>query len=155
MAGFNWIYNLGGGRPLELAFFMKDSETLTKGDILNLESGEVDLAVTSDATLVGQMLGAFDPADEKNSSGVLTSGVVSGTDSTTRVKVIVNPDAVYETTDENDRDAGATLDITGATGAQTLTTSSNTEFVVVEDKNQASDKTRVMITPTAHYLSKT
>ena len=46
--GFEWRYNLSGGRPLILTFLMKDSETLTRGDMLNIESGEVDLAATAD-----------------------------------------------------------------------------------------------------------
>lgn len=154
MAGFAWRYNLSGGRPLIADLVAKDTETLTKGDILNLESGEVDLAVTSDTALIGVMLGAEDPANEKNSSGVLTPGVVSCTDSTTVVKAIVNPDAVYATTDNNARNAGATLDISGATGAQGLAASANTEFVVVERKRASTDETRVMIIPGIHYLLK-
>lgn len=154
MAGFNWEYNLSGGRPLILDFVMKDTETLTKGDLLNLESGQVDLAATADTALVGVMLGATDPRNEKDSSGVQTSGVVYGTTAVTIVKAVVNPDAVYSTTDSNARNAGVTLDIAGATGAQGVATSSNTEFVTVARKNQTSDPTLVMIIPAIHYLMK-
>ena len=149
--GFDWRYNISGGRPLILTFAMKDTETLTRGDMLNVESGEVDLAVTTDAVIAGIFVGPENPDDAVDGK----PGTVSGTDSTTIVKVIVNPDAVYA--DANDtvaRLAGATLDISGATGAQTVAASSNTEFVVVERKRQSSDETRLMICSSAHYLAK-
>ena len=149
--GFEWRYNISGGRPLILTFLMKDSETLTRGDMLNIESGEVDLAVTTDAAIAGIFVGPENPDDAVDGK----PGTVAGTDSTTIAKAIVNPDAVYA--DKNDTSArlpGATLDISGATGAQTLAASSNTEFVVVERKRQSSDETRVMICSSAHYLAK-
>ena len=149
--GFEWRYNVSGGRPLILTFLMKDSETLTRGDMLNIESGEVDLAVTSDAAIAGIFVGPENPNDAVDGK----PGTLSGTDSTTIVKAIVNPDAVYaDANDTNARLAGATLDISGTTGAQTLAASSNTEFVVVERKRQSSDETRVMICSSAHYLAK-
>ena len=149
--GFTWRYNVSGGRPLILKFLMKDSETFTKGDMLNLESGEVDLMVTSDVAAVGVFMGPDDPDDATDGQ----PGVVAGTDSTTLVQVIANPDAVYgDPNDTNARLAGALLDISGATGAQTLASASNNEFVVVERKRQASDETRVQFTAPTHYLSK-
>ena len=130
---------------------MKDSETFTRGDMMNVESGEVDLAVTTDVALAGIFVGPENPDDAVDGK----PGTVAGTDSTTLVKVIVNPDAVYaDANDTSARNAGATLDISGTTGAQTNATSSNTEFVVVERKRQASDETRVMICSTSHYLAK-
>jgi|TARA_R110000824_G_scaffold398027_1_gene601446 hypothetical protein len=149
--GFEYRYNLSGGRPLILTYLMKDTETLTRGDMLNIESGEVDLAVTTDTGIAGVFVGPEDPNDAVDGK----PGTVSGTDSTTLVKVIVNPDAVYaDASDTSARLAGATLDISGATGAQALATSSNTEFVVVERKRQSSDETRVMICTSAHFLAK-
>ena len=149
--GFEWRYNISGGRPLILTFLMKDSETLTRGDMLNLESGEVDLMVTTDVAAVGIFVGPENPNDATDGS----PGVLSGTDSTTIVKAIVNPDAVYA--DPNDTSArlpGALLDISGTTGAQTIAAASNNEFVVVERKRQSSDETRVQFTAPTHYLSK-
>jgi len=149
--GFDWRYNVSGGRPLILTFVMKDTETLTRGDMLNIESGEVDLAVTTDAAIAGIFVGPENPEDAVDGK----PGTLAGTDSTTIVKVIVNPDAVYA--DANDtvaRLAGALLDISGATGAQTVAASSNTEFVVVERKRQSSDETRLQICSSAHYLAK-
>jgi hypothetical protein len=151
MAGFEFAYTLNGGTPLIQTYFMKDTETFTLGDLMNVESGELDLAVTGDTALVGTFMGPHTPSDGKSGS----PGVVEGTDSVTRVRVIISPDAVYSVTDSNDRDAGATLDISGATGAQAVAASSNTEFVVVGDKQLDADPTYVMITPTAHFLAKT
>jgi len=149
--GFEWRYNVSGGRPLILTFAMKDTETLTRGDMLNVESGEVDLCATGDAAIAGVFVGPENPNDATDGE----PGKVSGTDSTTIVKAIVNPDAVYaDPNDTSARLAGATLDISGATGAQTLAASSNTEFVVVERKRQSSDETRVQICSSAHYLAK-
>ena len=154
MAGFEWKYNVSGGRPLVHTLYAKATETLTKGDIMNVETGEVDLAATADTALIGAFQGAENPDDEKNSSGVKTSGVVYCTDSTTIVKVIVNPDAVYATADSNARQPGATLDISGATGAQGVAASANTEFVVVERKRATADDTRVLIIATLHPFTK-
>ena len=149
--GFEWRYNVSGGRPLILTMAMKDTETLTRGDMLNVESGEVDLCATGDAAIAGVFVGPENPNDAVDGK----PGTVSGTDSTTIVKVIVTPDAVYaDANDTSARLAGATLDISGATGAQTVAASSNTEFVVVERKRQSTDETRLMICSSAHYLAK-
>ena len=149
--GFEWRYNVSGGRPLILTMAMKDTETLTRGDMLNVESGEVDLCATGDAAIAGVFVGPENPNDAVDGK----PGTVSVTDSTTIVKVIVNPDAVYaDANDTSARLAGATLDISGATGAQTVAASSNTEFVVVERKRQSTDETRLMICSSAHYLAK-
>lgn len=149
--GFTWRYNLSGGDAVIMRFLMKDTETLTVGDMLNIESGEVDLAATGDVALCGIMMGPFDPDDSVDGK----PGTVSGTDSTTEVLAIVNPDAVYaDTSDTSARLAGATLDIAGATGAQTVAASSNTEFVVVARKLQAADETLLQICSTSHYLAK-
>ena len=149
--GFEWRYNLSGGRPLILTFVMKDTETLTRGDMLNIESGEVDLAATADVAIAGIFVGPENPDDAVDGK----PGTVSGTDSTTIVKCLVNPDAVYaDANDTSARAAGATLDISGATGAQTVAASSNTEFVVVERKRQSSGETRLQIASTSHYLAK-
>ena len=150
MAGFRWAYDVTGAPPITKVFFAKNTETLTKGDIANIDSGEVDLAVTTDAALAGAIVGAGPASLAKDAQGVITA-----TDSTTEIEAIISPFAVYAVADANARDAGATLDISGATGAQTVAASSNTEFVVVETKKQAADLTYVMITPSAHYLAKT
>ncbi len=149
MAGFEWRYNISGGRALLGTFVMKDTETLTKGDLVTLDTGEADLAATNDTTMIGAFMGPADPSDATDGQ----PGVVAGTDSTTVIKAIVNPDAVYGVADNNARNAGVNLDIAGATGAQTVAAASNNDVLVVERKRQNSDETRVMIAPGEHYLN--
>jgi len=132
-AGFAFRYRLGGGSPTIQTLTIKDTETLTKGDIVNLESGEIDLGATGDTALVGA-------AQETK----------AGTDSTTTYPVIVDVDAVYDVYDANARVKGATLDLSGATGAQTVGASSNKEFVVVE-ASTATERTLVRFNVGAHY----
>ena len=112
--GFRYRGRMSDGPPTIQDLLFSDTETLTKGDLVNIETGEVDLAATTDTTLLGMVMEV----------------AVSGTDSTTRIKVIVDSDALYGVYDANARLKGATLDIAGATGAQTVTTSSNKNFVV-------------------------
>jgi hypothetical protein len=106
----------------------RDTETLTKGDMLNLESGEVDLGATNDSAFLGIAL-----------------ETVAGTDSTTEIRVMCDPLAIYSVYDANARVMGETLDLSGATGAQTVTTSSNADFIVIAPST-ASERTLVMIT---------
>ena len=115
----------------------KDTETLTKGDIANLETdGEIDLAATGDTNLLGVVL-----------------ETASGTDSTTRFKVVVDADAIYGVYDANARSVGDTLDISGATGAQTVAASSNKEFVVYAEST-ASEETLVVFNTGKHAFNK-
>lgn len=137
MAGFQFRFRESGGAPTVRSLLFKDTETLTKDDLVNLETGEVDLAATDDDRILGSAL-----------------ETKAGTDSTTRIEVIVDEDAVYGVTDANARLTGATLDITGATGAQTVTTSSNKDVVVVADSS-ASEETLVRINPNRHALGGT
>ena len=111
MAGFTFAYRLSGGAPTIQDILFKDTETLTKGDLLNLESGELDLGATNDTTFIGVAL-----------------ETKAGTDSTTRLKVISDWDAVYSVVDNNARLMGATLDIAGATGAMTVAASSGVQY---------------------------
>lgn len=136
MAGFHFRYRLSGGAPTIQELLFKDTETLTKGDIVNLESGELDLGATADANLVGAV-----------------QQTVAGTDSTTRIEVITDADAVYGVVDANARLVGATLDLAGATGAQSVATSSNKEFVVVAESS-ATEETLVRFNVGKHYANK-
>ena len=154
MAGFEFRYMLNGGNPVIKDFIMKDTETFTKGDMMNIETGELDLAVAGDLAFCGVFLGTVNPDDERNTAHERTPGKVAGTTAVTKVRAIISPDAVYSTADANTRAAGALLDITGATGAQGLAASSGNEFVVVERKAVAADPTFVLITAPTHYLTK-
>lgn len=136
MAGFEYEKRISGGAPtIELLTF-KDTETLTKGDIVNLESGEIDLAATADTNLLGVIL-----------------ETKAGTDSVSTARVITDDDAIYAVVDNNARVKGATLDIAGATGAQTVAASTNKEFVVVS-ASSATERTRVRINVGKHHSNK-
>ena len=113
-AGFKFMYRLSGGPATVQTLTFKDTETLYKGDLVNLESGEIDLAATGDTAFVGVVM-----------------ETKSGTDSTTTVEVITDSDAVYAVYDANARAMGATLDLSGSAGAQGVTTSSNADFMVI------------------------
>ena len=134
-AGFRFMYRLSGGQPTIQKLTFKDTETLYKGDLVNLESGEIDLAATNDSALVGVVL--------KTTAGV---------DSTTQVEVITDADAVYAVYDANARAIGATLDITGSAGAMGVTTSSNADVQVVADST-ADEWTLVMINHGEHWTN--
>lgn len=133
---FNFRYRESGGAPTIVDLLFKDTETLTKGDLVNLESGEVDLAATADTNLLGVVL-----------------ETKAGTDSTTRIKVIIDEDAVYGVVDNNARLLGATLDVSGATGAQTVAASSNKEFVVARESS-ATEETLVRFNTGKHAFNK-
>jgi len=117
MAGFRFAYLENSSDPstIQIATF-KDTETLTKGDMVSIESGLADLGATNDETFAGVAL-----------------ETVSGTTAVSKITYISNDDAVYAVDDANARLNGATLDLSGATGAQTVTTSSNADFQVVAD----------------------
>lgn len=135
-AGFRYRGRISGGMPTIQDLLYKDTETLSKGDLVNLESGEIDLAATGDTNLLGVVL-----------------ETQAGTDSTTRAKVIVDADAIYGVYDANARLKGATLDISGATGAQTVAASSNKEFVVYAEST-ASEETLVVFNTGKHVDNK-
>lgn len=136
MAGFEFRYRKCGAAPTIETLTIKDTETLTKGDLVNLETGEIDLAATADTNLLGIVL-----------------ETKAGTDSTTQYRVITDEDAVYGVADANARIKGATLDIAGATGAQTVATSSNKELVVVA-ASSAAEETLVRINVGKHHDNK-
>lgn len=133
---FVFAFRESGGAPTIVDLLFKDTETLTKGDLVNLETGEVDLLAAADANALGVVL-----------------ETKAGTDSTTRIKVIIDEDAVYSVTDNNARLLGATLDISGATGAQTVTTSSGKEFVVARESS-ATEPTLVRFNTGKHVFNK-
>lgn len=133
MAGFTFAYRESGGAPTIRDLLFKDTETLTKGDLVNLETGEVDLLATADTAAVGVVL-----------------ETKSGTDSTTRIKVIVDEDAVYSVVDNNARLLGATLDVAGTTGAMTVAASSNKNFVVAAESS-ATEPTLVRWNVGKHF----
>lgn len=133
---FVFAFRESGAAPSIVDLLFKDTETLTKGDLVNLETGEVDLLATADSNALGVVL-----------------ETVAGTDSTTRIKVIIDEDAVYSVTDNTARLLGATLDVSGATGAQTVATSSNKEFVCARESS-ATEPTLVRFNTAKHVFNK-
>ena len=133
---FVFAFRESGGAPTIVDLLFKDTETLTKGDLVNLETGEVDLLATADSNALGVVL-----------------ETKAGTDSTTRIKVIIDEDAVYSVTDATARLLGATLDVSGATGAQTVATSSNKEFVCARESS-ATEPTLVRFNTGKHVFNK-
>jgi hypothetical protein len=131
--GFRPRYRLSGLAFTKQTLTIKDTETLTKGDLVNLESGEIDLGATNDAAFVGVVM-----------------ETKAGTDSTTTYLCITDRDAVYGVYDANARAIGATLDIAGATGAMTVAATSNADLVVVANST-AAEETLVMISPGNHW----
>lgn len=134
--GFRYRGRKNGGEATIQNILCKDTETLSKGDMANLESGEIDLGAAGDTNFLGVIL-----------------ETQAGTDSTTRFKVIVDSDAIYGVYDPNARLKGATLDISGATGAQTVATSSGKEFVVFAE-SAASEETLVCFNTGKHHDNK-
>ena len=117
-SGFRFAGTVYGGpntKPITKKYLAKDDGQLTKGDVLNLESGEVDLGATNDSAFIG-----------------VCNETVVAVDSTTWVEVIVNHDAIWAVYDASARAIGANLDISGGTGAMGVTTDSNSDVEVVK-----------------------
>lgn len=131
--GFKYMGRLSGQPDLIQKFTIADA-AFAKGDIVNLESGQIDLAATDDAALVGVVLEAI-------------SGGTTGTD---QVECTYAPDAVFAVYDANARVAGATLDISGATGAMTVAATSNADLIVIADS--AADEWTLVTFNGNHYL---
>jgi len=133
MAGFRYAYRESGGTPTIQSAVFQDSETLTKGDMVSIESGKADLSATNDTTLAGVAL-----------------ETKAGTTNVSYITFIADTDAVYAVDDANARLNGATLDIAGATGAMTVASSSNVDVQVVADSS-ATEPTLVRIAHGEQY----
>lgn len=129
--GFVFAYSLSGTAPIIERIPAKDTVVLSKGEMGNLESGEIDSGAAADTTLAGVCVEDCDNTDDGE-----------------YVHVIVNEDAVYSVEDNNARAKGATLDL--ASGAMSVTTSSSATLIVVESSS-ATERTLVTFNNT-HYL---
>lgn len=129
---FIFAYNLDGSAPIIERLRVKASAVLSKGELVNLESGEIDAAATADTALVGAAL-----EDCDNTADGLFCDVVT------------NAYAVYSVVDANARVKGALLDI--ASGGLLVTTASNNDLIVVEDSS-ATEPTLVTFNRN-HYLT--
>lgn len=129
---FEWAYSLDGSDPVIQTFVVKASAVLSEGEMVNLESGEVDAGVTNDAAFVGIAVADCDNTADGES-----------------VRCIVNRFAVYKCTDANARTVGDTLDL--ASGGLGVTTNSNADLLVVKSSS-ATEPTYVMVTVGNHWL---
>lgn len=138
-AGFKFEGRQCGRPPTVERFLFKDTETLHMGDMVNVEAagavGEVDLAATGDTAIIGIAL-----------------QTKAGVDSTDYIECITDFDAIYSVYDANARALGTLLDLTGATGAQGVTTSSNGNFIVLAN-SAADERTLVKLSAAAHPLA--
>jgi uncharacterized protein YbcI len=131
--GFEFRYRLSGEEPTIRSFVFKNTETLTRGDMLNLEDGQVDLGVAGDTALLGACLETLD-----------------GEAATTYVRMVTDADAVYAVHDPNARRERDHLDVTGLTGAQGVVTGADSEFTVVIGST-AEEQTLVTISVGSHH----
>jgi hypothetical protein len=118
-----------------MEFGCQDADTYTKGDLVSLESGEIDVSVTDDPGILGVCL----------ETGVATGVATTGT----AMKVVVDEDAIYGVYDASARLKGAQLDIAGTTGAMTVATDSNHDLQVYAPSS-ATEETLVCIVHGAH-----
>src|SRR5258708_5372927 len=136
MDGFTFRFRRSGGAPTikSLVQGFATGGTVTRGDVVQVTGGSITLGTTAGANFIGVCLGSNHGA---------------GTIGATKYQCVVDADAVYATSDANARLGGATLDLTGATEAQGVTTSSNKEFVVYMTK-LASQETLVQFNVGKH-----
>jgi hypothetical protein len=121
MSGFSFRYRLSGGAPTIQSLFFHEAETLSFGDLVVDNAGGVKLGATAGTKFLG--------AVQQTKKGQTTD----------KVEVITDADAVYGAEDANARKIGDTLDLAGATGAQKVAASSNKEFVVVAASTAAQE----------------
>ncbi len=133
MPGFEFRYRLSGNTPTFKDLAFTDVGLLSRGDMLAMTDGKVGLAATGDTTLVGAAVETLD-----------------GSASTRFIRAIVDADAVYGVEDPRIRRKGATLDLAGATGAQTLNASANADFIIDVD-SPAVEETLVRFNEGRHY----
>jgi len=131
--GFRFVGRKSGGTPTIQNIVCAATATLTAGDMVYLSSGQLVLGATNQSTMLGVCL-----------------ETKAGTAGVTKYRVIVDSDAIYAVYDNNARTKDTALDLSGATGAQTVTTDTNDDFVVFATKQNASDPTLVCFNVGVH-----
>jgi uncharacterized protein YbcI len=131
--GFEFRYRLSGKPATIERFVFRNTRTLSRGDMVNLEHGEVDLGATGDRALVGTALETLD-----------------GERSRTSIRVIVDADAVYGVADPRARLKRATLDLAGQTAGHSVGPSVNADLMV-DVASAAADETLVRINDGRHH----
>jgi uncharacterized protein YbcI len=132
MGGFHFRYRLNSAPPTLEHLPLRHAETLRKGDVVKLEAGEVALAATGDANLLGA---AQEPMENTGGS--------------TWVEVITDADAVYAAADGDFRRAQDSLDLTGSSGAHGVRDGPNGDFAVVAGSS-GTEETLVRISVGRH-----
>jgi uncharacterized protein YbcI len=132
MSGFAFRYRLSGQRPTIEQFESSGAQKITRGDMLALDRGGLELARTGDSALVGAAVETLD-GDQRSS-----------------IRAIVDADAVYGVVDAQMRLKGAPLDLSGNGGGQGVAIGPNGDFVVDVDSG-ADDETLVFINGARHY----
>jgi uncharacterized protein YbcI len=132
--GFEFRHRLSGEEPTIRSFVFKNTETLTRGDMLNLEDGAVDLGVLGDTQLIGACV-----------------ETLAGEASETYIRMVTDADAVYAVQDAHERRKGDLLDLSGLTGAQGVVTSAGSALAVVID-SPADEETLVRINVAYHHV---
>lgn len=135
--GFRYRGRQSGGQATIQNLTCANTATYSAGDTVTISSGQVALGATAATTFVGLCL-----------------ETKSATAGSTKVRVIVDSDIILGVYDNNARLKGATLDVAGATGAQTVAASSNKEFVVWETKSNNIDETLVTFNVGKHIGNK-
>ena len=137
--GFRYRGRLSGGQPTIVNLYSKDTVVHTKGDLLMLDgvTGEVLIAATDSKLIIG-----------------MCNETKSCTDSTKKVAVIIDEDAIYGVYDASARHINAPLDIAGATAAMTVAADSNHDLLVIAESS-AAEETLVMIKHGAHPMNVT
>jgi uncharacterized protein YbcI len=131
MSGFEFRYRRGGGDPTVRTLLFKNSEMLTRGDLLAVADDGVTLGATGDTMLVGA-----------------ATETIDGRAGVTYIRVITDADAVYAVEDPQARAAGDRLVLTGATGAQGV--GAGACDLVVEADSTAREHTLVAIAAGCH-----
>ena len=131
MYGLTYVGNLDGKTTAAIkAFPGKASTTITKGDPVNIEAGYLNLAAAGERII-----------------GMATETVTNGAGANAAIQVIVDPMAMYIVDNDNDTTTfavthpGTYFDITGATGAvqvDTSTTSTTGQLLALEYNPQIS-----------------
>ena len=115
--GFRYRGRRCGAPPTIMDFVATSAATYTKGDMLSENTGEVEIAATDAAVpFLGMCL------ETVAATGVATTG--------TKVKVIVDEDAIYGVYDATARLKGAFVDVAGTTGVMTIAADTNHDFQV-------------------------
>lgn len=116
MAGFRFKYMVNGGVVYLTSFTVKTGESISKGEMCKITSGDAELADTSDTTIFGVAANDADAGET--------------------VK-LYPPDSVYGVVDANGRSCGDAIDLNATSDG--LATAANDDFVVVRNSTDSED----------------